>query len=222
MKRGAFFVQIKECWKILQSLDMDGEYVSNPQYPKSPRAYFKGMTYVEIWKACLNNRFYHCQLHDSSLMYFGFTGEDLFSLCFYQFPFDAATYSEFIDELGFTYFEVGENLRDDYEDYLSTCKVRESISTIRYDINYDLYKEARHPVSHIHIGHENHIRIRTEKIMGPLSFLYFILRQQYPEKWILYSHDVEKYLLHNQMRNNLTVINGSYLSDWDKCELYLL
>jgi hypothetical protein len=222
MNFGAFRAQINECRVVLKLLEMDSEFNPLPGYPPSPRAFFKGMNYIEIWKACLQNRYYHFQLFDNSLIYFGYCNANEFSLSYYDFPFVAISYYEFINTYGFTYYDVGEELREEYDDYLTTCKVKESIASIRYDINYEQYAEAKHPISHLHIGYDNNIRIRTERIMGPISFLCFILRQNYPDKWIEYIKTKKKQTLLNIVRDKLDVISPKHISDWDKCEIHLL
>lgn len=222
MNLGSFRAQINECRAVLKQLEMDGEFNPSPGYPSSPRAFFKGLNYIDVWKACLQNRYYHFQLYDNSLIYFGYNKADDFSLSYYEFPFEAISYYEFVNSHDLTYSEVGEVFREEYDDYLTTCRVKESITSIRYDLNYEQYTEGRHPISHLHIGHENNIRIRTERIMGPNSFLCFLLRQVYPDKWIEYIKTKKKQTLLNTVRDKLDVIKPKLISDWDKCELILV
>lgn len=221
MNFGSYRAQINECRVVLKQLGMDGEFNPSPGYPSSPRTFFKGMSYIEIWKACLQNRYYHFQLFDNSLIYFGYDKADEFSLSYYEFPFAAVSYYEFINSFDLTYNDVGEELREDYDEYLTTCRVKESIAYLRYDINYEQYAEGKHPVSHLHIGHENNIRIRTEKIMGPASFLCFLLRQNYPDKWIEYVKTKKKQTLLNVVRDKLDAVNHRYVNNLDMCEIYL-
>lgn len=221
MKAGAFKTHINSCWQILKQLEMDAEFIPNPSYPDSPRAYFKGMSYQNIWKACLQNRYYHFQLFDNSLIYYGYQSPESFSISYYEFPYAAESYFEFINSFGLVYSEVGEELKEEYDDYLTTCDSKQSISSIRYDVSYDQYVEARHPVSHLHIGHETNIRIRTERIMGPLSFLYFLLRQHYPDKWMAFIDGKKAQTISNIVRDSLEVVSVKYVSELDNCEIVL-
>ena len=221
MKTGLLRTQINECSVILKQLGMDNEFVPYPSYPTSPRAFFKGLLYSEVWKKCLQNRYYHFQLHDNSLIYFASDSDRAISLSYYEYPYDAMTYDEFIVSYDFTYGEIGEELREEYGDYLTTCDIKESINNVRYDLCYDQYVEGKHPVSHIHIGYNGNIRIRTERIMGPLSFLMFIIRQHYPDYWEKYTVTKKKQTLLNIVRDKLDTVNSSSVTELDKCELFL-
>lgn len=70
MNFGRFSAEINRCWSIARNLGLDTEFISTPDYPESPRAFFKGMSYREIWEVCFQNRYYNFHLHDNSLIYF--------------------------------------------------------------------------------------------------------------------------------------------------------
>jgi len=226
MNQGAFFTQINECNAILKQLDMVSEYIPSPSYPPSPRAFFKGMLYKDVWRACLRHRYYHFQLSDNSLFYFEYNNSDEVSLSYYDFPYAASTYKEFLREYGYNYSEVGDELREDYDDYVTTCLLKESLCSMRYDVCYTEYDEARHPISHLHIGHANNIRIRTEKIMGPLPFLFLVLRQNYPHDWKNYVKSKQPERVLNAIREKLPGPNKRHpdykqITQFDMCELFL-
>lgn len=226
MNFGSFKAQINECSSILRHLEMDNDFIPCPQYPSSPRAYFKGMHYKDIWRTCLQNRYYHFQLFDNSLLYFEHINSDEVSLSYYDFPYDAVNYIEFINSYGYLYADVGDELREDYDDYITTCAIKESVSSMRYDVSYEQYDEGKHPISHLHIGHNNTVRIRTEKLLGPLAFLYFVLRQNYPDYWKKFVKDKDCQVLMNAVRLKLDGLNTRHqkykaVSSLDMCELYL-
>ena len=60
-----------------------------------------------------------------------------------------------------------------------------------------------HPVSHLHIGQNNNVRIPLSKILLPSSFVMFIIKQVYWEKFKEYS------------QNNISFIDD-YISEINK------
>ncbi|MFW9881154.1 MAG: DUF2290 domain-containing protein [Candidatus Thorarchaeota archaeon] len=62
-------------------------------------------------------------------------------------------------------------------------KVEKVPTPIRYDFDPLNFNPISHPIAHIHLGIQNPIRIGTNLIFTPLTFLLFCLRQMFPEYW---------------------------------------
>ena len=62
-----------------------------------------------------------------------------------------------------------------YEQAIAEAKLQEGITPIRYDYDYQRYDPIFHPISHIHIGHNNGVRIGISKILFTTKNLYFFV-----------------------------------------------
>ncbi len=125
--------------------------------------------YKKIWYVHYKNKSYHFRLIDQSLLRFLFM-EDRLSFEYIHCPYKIKK-NFVIDE-----FSDEEFLRDE--------ELIEIIPTpIRYDYNPETFSPISHPIGHIHIGLQNSIRIATNFILNPISFLLFCLRQMYSDYW---------------------------------------
>jgi hypothetical protein len=153
------------------------------------------------------------------------------------------------DALNFTYYEcpyfVNENLsliRENYfgNDYYSDAldiyefffdinsESKSSATPIRYDFDHISYATGRHPVSHFHFGFENQMRLACDKILSPIPFLFFILRQRYPEYWISFMNSklyhvkvIERNEFINHRKHLRNIDRKSHWSQLDDLELFL-
>jgi hypothetical protein len=112
-------------------------------------------------------------------------------------------------------------LRPEYEVYLSTCTLKEAVAPIRYDFSPDDYTEGIHPASHIHFGHANNIRVGTKKVLKPVSFCLFILRQSYPNKWIELLGITEAEHWSKSVRIELDEVEAKFWNKFDEWEMIL-
>jgi len=131
------------------------------------------------------------------------------------------SYLDFLASNALNYYEVGDSFRVEYEEYLSTCKIKETFTPIRYDFAPSLYTEGRHPASHIHFGHQNEIRVGTKHILRPLSFLLLIIRQHYPNAWQRLIQHEEAVSWCRNVREHLDVIHDVYWNVMDEWEMIL-
>ena len=99
-------------------------------------------------------------------------------------PLDAMSYQDFVrDYLECDVEDIGEEAWPDYEDYILSSDAKEAVSPIRYDYQQRFYAAGVHPVSHLHFGLNNEIRIAAERVWRPATFVLFVLRQVYPSDW---------------------------------------
>lgn len=92
-------------------------------------------------------------------------------------------YDDFLKELNLDYQECGDIFYEEYEQYKSEAKLKQSVTPVRYDYDAEMYRGLRHPISHLHIGHNNNVRIPMSFIFSPKAFVAFIIRQVYYDKW---------------------------------------
>jgi len=93
---------------------------------------------------------------------------------------------------------------------------------IRYDFDFKSYYEGLHPVSHIHIGNKNQIRLGIPLILSPKVFLNFVLRQNYPAYWkgMIANSDIWKKTYINE-KSNLEGVDLKFWNTMDYSEFYL-
>jgi hypothetical protein len=226
MNEGLFGAQINQIAAVLKQHDMLLDRNHFPDYRGCGVARFQNKSYKEIWEICYAEEYYHFLLQDYSLLQFraDFRAPQ-FHYSFYEPPYRALSYSDFlIFECGFSeeeLAEVGEAFRPDYEIALTTLDLKEVVTPIRYDYDPDMYAEARHPASHMHLGHNSSIRIGTKRLLKPLSFLEFILRQCYPQKWIEFLNSDDGFVLCRNVREGLDDIHMRYWNTLDEFEMIL-
>lgn len=150
--------------------------------------------YITVYKAGIQNLDYDILLFDNSFLQFEFLkpiGEPAkIRYAFFQNPRLFYTYEEFLNILrqdGLitteTNEEIGDSLYDDYDQFLLEQNINPEATTIRYDADTNGYRPLIHSYSHIHIGHQNHIRIPSDKIISPIKFILFVLKHVYYEHW---------------------------------------
>lgn len=224
MNEGLVQAQLNDGWSLLCDLHIDGYRNNFPRYPDNPGAYFRKMSYPETWETCFLEKYYDFQLFDNSLIQFRIERGETINLnySYYECPYDSMTYKEFLSDLETSFSESGDEFRQEYEVYLSSCNIKGSVTPIRYDYSPSQYHEGRHPVSHLHLGHSSHIRLATKKILKPLSFLLLITRQFYPDVWTKFHEHPNANILYRNVRTNLETVGEEFWNTLDDCEMVLL
>lgn len=198
-------------------------------------SHFKHMSYRQIYEECIREFAYDFRLIDQSLLLFVKKGKDehdgLLGFSFLECPVSVMSYQEFVgDQYGLSpldsEFETvlaqfGDDLRFDYEQYVSSTNVKDAVTPLRYDYKATDYKEGSHPASHVHFGFRNDIRVATQRIMNPVSFTLFVIRQRWPDAWrkFLVLADCEK--LCRNVRQEIETVNTLYWRKLDDFELFL-
>jgi hypothetical protein len=218
--------QLNRAWRVLEELGL-GESRNTPKYPPDLPAAMRSRTYREGWAYLLANRHYDFLLSDLSLMLFMHEVDDegvlqIAGYSHYPSPVLVNTYEEFVLDMGFTLEEAGDELRADYEQHVDAADFRASVTPIRYDYSPRLYSCGRHPAAHFHFGKDNEIRIGTERILKPIGFVLFIVRQCYPEDWVRYLvRDGRSDFVRKHMRGGLDWVQPEYMRGHDLLELIL-
>jgi hypothetical protein len=150
--------------------------------------------YFQLYKCAKTNFDYDILLSDDSLFQFSYKflpGQlPQIRYAFFQNPQEFKSYEQYLELLRSkniieeeTNEEIGNAFEEEYQQFLTEQNLNTSSISIRYDFDNDNYKPLIHSVSHLHIGHQNNIRIPCDKILTPLKFSVFILKHVYYYKW---------------------------------------
>lgn len=146
--------------------------------------------YNYIYKTAREHANYDILLTDQSVLQFSYEEDKdnnihVIRYAYYESPNKIPTYTEFLGSHGLSYEECGEDFYQDYEQVISEAALKSSVTPIRYDYDLPLYKKvAHHPASHLHIGHNNELRIPLFYILTPIGFIAIVLRQIYRKEWL--------------------------------------
>jgi hypothetical protein len=231
---GLFQAQLNTIEQILESMEMLEERQLSPN--KSLGAsHFRGMTYRQVYEESVREYAYDFRLSDQSLLLFIKGGSNChdgaLSYNYLECPVRVMAYREFVGNMnGVTVMdedfdevvdEWGDELRPDYEQYVNSLDSKHVVTPLRYDYKASDYRPGIHPASHVHFGHENEIRVGTHRVMKPLSFLLFVLRQRYPAAWERLRGTKDMPVHVRNVRNDLDVVDAAYWADLDLHEIYL-
>lgn len=157
--------------------------------------------YPLVFHIARKKRDFNILLHDDSFFQFGYRekeGEIVnITYAYYEMPILLKSFSDFKNEYYQFYPEEGDmtkttgELYEEYDQYKSEAQRKESFFPIRYDFDLDGYQGLRHPVSHIHIGHNTQMRIPLSTIIFPREFVAFVLRHVYYDDWVECIRDEE-------------------------------
>lgn len=216
--KGLILAEINSIADILKSVELLEE---RNHYPRRESAFLSEVAnknYLDIWKYCFQNQLYDFQLKDGSLLLFN-TQDTAYS--FYSCPINCLTYKDYMIECGFDFHETGQEFLEAYEQYLLECRQIEFPLLIRYDYEIKSYIEGLHPVSHLHVGFNSNIRIGIKKILSPIAFTFFLLRQYYPSFWkVFYEKEENKVRIMNAFKKQV-MIEERYFNEMDDLEYYL-
>jgi hypothetical protein len=225
-ERGQLFSQINAAADLFHSLGMLQERNEHAKYPHDlPRAARLAASYVEEFDLYQKNRHWDVQLNDFAILQFRQPDDDTVGYCYHQAPKSAPTYVEFVSEqMGESFVgaeEIDGSYWPDYELAVDTARPRETITSIRYDYSPKLYEEGVHPAAHVHVGRKNDIRIATRRLMTPIAFALFIIRQMYAEQWrvFLRRNDAEETCA--AVRRKLALVQSDYHQTKDRWQLIL-
>lgn len=225
MNEGQYYSQLETAWDILKKLRLDKDRIWNPVYSRLAVSAFRGLTYLETWRECFREQFYNFQLYDNALLQFrveSFRPPQI-NYVYYECPYQCIPYGDFVRQYwDLEPHDVGDELMTDYETYLATCNVKETVTPIRYDYKPAHYVQGRHPASHVHFGHTNNVRVGTKKMLvRPLTFFLFVIRQCYPDSWIMLLEESGAPSWCRNVRESLPDVDAQYWGPLDEYEIVL-
>lgn len=231
---GKFEAYLNAIERILQSADL---LKARERFPNRGlgAADFRGLNYIDTYRKYVSEVAYDFILIDQSLLIFFIDESDqkngTASFSFLEAPVEVLSYDSFLLSMFATnndaeqnkkiIDELGDSFTAEYEDYISSCPLRSGVCPIRYDRADDDYRQGIHPACHIHMGFENHSRIATRRILNPLSFLFFILRQRYPQAWLTLKRGKDYSIYKKEIRDKLKNVDAKYWCLDDEDELFL-
>lgn len=225
VKKAIFFNQLNEIEGVFNKLKMLGERVHYPKYKNVTAACFRDLEYNQVWEKCYEEKIYDFRLIDNSFIQFRMNSIQplLVNYSYYECPyFPQETLEEFVQQ------QININPESDkitlireYE-LLSIPKRKECVTPIRYDYDPSTYIESLHPASHIHFGYNNQIRIGTKNILRPISFILFIIRQYYPEKWKEFNTFADAPVICRNVSIKLDKVSSEYQGKLDNWEMKLI
>jgi hypothetical protein len=225
MNKGLFATQINTVWDILRALELAEYRNYYPNYSAITISKVKNLSYLDAWRLFYINKAFNFQLGACCLLQFRMLKKNkklYLNYVYYECPYDIISYKEFIEnEIRADYNQVKDIFINEYEDYVQSCDIKETVTPIRYDLNIDNFEEGVHPVSHVHIGHENDLRLGAVKIWKPLSFALFIIRQCHKEAWRELINMSKANIWSRNIRQNLDNSPNFFESEIDKRQVIL-
>ncbi len=188
--------------------------------------------YFECYNTGLTYNDFDFLLNDQSYFQFEYSnkGKHLeLRYAFFQNPIDFISYEDFLDlmidvqSLTDSKDEIGSLFESEYNQFLNEQEAKNKYLTIRYDVDYPNYKPLVHSVSHLHIGHQNNLRIPLDKFLSPLSFVFFVLKNVYYTEWKEKLRTNNHYININlrSSKDGETSLKNADWTNQEKLELYL-
>jgi len=224
---GLFQTQINTVEEIFKRIGLFEERQHHPN--KSTQASsFRGKSYREVYEICLRDYIYDFRLADQSLFLFvsGYDNHHILhpAFSYYECPQNIMDYKSFVeDALGMELNpeQLDDEFRIDYEDYVVSADFKRVVTPLRYDYDPKCYEAGSHPASHVHFGFSNEIRVATRRIMNPISFALFVVRQIYPFQWKLLRQQANATIWCRNVREHLDEVDDSYWENEDDMEAML-
>jgi hypothetical protein len=223
MSKGRIRAQVNDAAKLLKNIDLLEEHLEWVKYPDDLPSRSRKLAYHDEYALYSAGSLYDMRLVDGALFQFrdDLPGDDI-SYSYLQAPYDVPTYDEFVrQQLDMDVAEVGDELREDYQLAIDTARLREAVIPIRYDYSPNLYEVGVHPASHLHIARGNEMRLSARRLMMPLSFVLFIVRQLYPDHWRRFLRREEAGTICRMVRDEIEHVHERYYSTQDRLELIL-
>jgi hypothetical protein len=180
----------------------------------------RGLSYLDQWRTSLAKGWYHLLMEDQSILVFNETDTSA-SFSFLQCPLEIPSLREFLSDRSLDYTSRNRDAyADDYQLVIDTADLRKHVTPVRFDYDEKGYRCGVHPVSHIHIGLDNDIRLGYSKKMSAISFCLFIMRQFYPESWARILDRPELKRLKKSVRDYCSTLPHDYWKVHDSIELH--
>lgn len=160
--------------------------------------------YKEIYDCAMKNKDYDFRLKDNSIMQFTIEKDNKNNIIKMRYAFYKSPYLIF---------------KKDEQEY--TDMFLNNYVSIRYDYDVKEYKEVIHPISHLHIGNDNNLRIPIDKILEPLEFGIFIVRNIYKNEWEILLNDKIKKNKYIRPKKQLELLEEDFFTREEKNFLYL-
>lgn len=180
------------------------------------------LDYADQWRTALIEKWYHARLEDHSLLIFD-DSEPHPSYSYLHCPLEIETMRDFLGRTGRDYnFRNIREAQEEYEQIFETSAYRANVTPIRYDIDMHGYLSGSHPLGHLHIGLGNSIRLGVRRVLSPVAFSLFVMRQMYPESWKRLLGYAAHCRLPHLCRTGLPLVGVEHWQANDEIEAYLV
>lgn len=183
--------------------------------------------YINIYDIARMNYDFDLLLKDDFI--FQFTYEEDYNkiltkirYAYYENPKNIEAYEEYIKGQGLDIDEVGDLFYEDYAQVKRESDLKQSVTPIRYDFDVTSYKGLKHSISHLHIGHNNEIRIPLSLIISPKAFVAFVLRHVYYKKWKNILLDTNNTSYYKRLKMHCMKLNDTHFTDEEKQDFYIV
>lgn len=193
MNKGAFWASVEKGVQLLSELGLnkDTNYHKVFDYTPECKVYSRSEDYDFIFNSLINNCDYDVMLFDGSMLQFDYKSASDIRMVYIQYPRVYESFEEFLAVLKITFsddelYELKEAFDSDYRQYLSEKPRLLSPTYFRYDLDAKNRQnnENIHAYAHLHVGLNNSIRIPVGIDLNPITFILFILRHVYYDRWI--------------------------------------
>lgn len=223
---GKFLTSLEEARKLLSELGMLEDFQKHPTVPRDFIRICRTMeNYKDLWTYLQKNRIYSFLLPDQSIILLNNASDLTYS--YYDCPYEVISFDEYYHSIMESAPEEGdkEAYKEEYLEHIDTEMAERHVTPIRYDFSPNAYRPAAHPSSHLHVGHESNYRIGCERVLTPLAFVKFVIRQAFPNEWEKYLGGLDNAALkrvESRIRSGLDPVEGFRSKLIDKCEMSLL
>lgn len=178
------------------------------------------LPYERMWRLAHDEKWFHIQFEDLSIIQFQNYPSPSYHLI--ECPLDVPPLGEFLETMDLDYrARHRSDIVELYNEAIDTASLRKYVTPIRYDRDFRSYRRGVHPAAHLHIGLDNNIRLALPREMTPWSFLLFVVRQRYPDKWErLHGCELAKHFAKG-VRDNLPSVPEIYWGGHDLSEIAL-
>lgn len=188
--------------------------------------------YFKTYKIGLENYDFDFLTNDQSFFQFEFKvngDKKEIRYAFFQNPIDFVSYEDYVidlieqENLNETVEQIGLLFEDEYHQFLNEQENIANFVTFRYDFDQNNYQPVIHSVSHIHVGHQNNIRIPLNKVISPLKFVLFVIKNTYYNEWKNKIDTDPDYVLKilNEARVHQKTLDEIEWQDEEKLELHI-
>jgi hypothetical protein len=195
MNQAAFGISISESISLLSEVNLfkakgiKPTGIHSEEFIQATRS----NRHTELHKIATKNHDYEILLKDDSIFQFTWN-ENKLRYAFIQNPTTYVSKDEFLAKI-YTpedllqlsdedYIDLIENINDwEYEQFFIEQSLNLESNIIRYDLDSKGYLPLIHPYSHLHIGVNQNLRIPCSKILTPLKFVIFAIKNTYYDQW---------------------------------------
>jgi hypothetical protein len=179
------------------------------------------LEYFDQWRKAIQSGWFHVRLEDHSIFIFNESAASP-SLSFLPSPIVCESFREFLASKDVDYTARNRSMYlEEYQLVIETAQLREHVQPIRFDFDPAAYREAIHPLAHLHVGIKNNIRIAFGRQMSAESFVLFVMRQAYPECWERLLAQAPAASLMKTIRLALPAVPPDRWTEVDRLELHL-